>query len=81
MRSRLLHAYAHLMCHAIWAARRVFPPGNSEPVPNFLRRDWEWTSPHHCENCGHNGRHRFVEWLPERVVTATCPSCGFEATL
>lgn len=81
MKTRLLRAYAELMCRAIWAARKVFPPANDIPVPNFLLRDWEWTSDHYCEMCGHKGRHTFIEWMPERVVTATCGLCGFEGTL
>jgi hypothetical protein len=70
------------MCRLIWAARRILPAkdGALPDIP-WLRRDWEWDSDHECENCGHKGRHHFVEWMPERVVTATCPHCGLEATL
>lgn len=81
MYGRLLHLYAEVMCRAIWVARKVFPAGNDAPVPNFLRRDYEWTASHRCEACGHDGRHRFIEWLPERTVTAECPRCGLEATI
>lgn len=81
MKRRLLSLYALAMCQAIWAVRRVLPPANVEPIRNILLRDWEWDSDHECENCGFKGRHHFVEWLPERVVTATCGQCGLEATL
>lgn len=77
-----LDLYARLMCRVIWAARRILPAREGE-LPNipWLRRDWEWHSDHECENCGYKGRHHFIEWLPERTVTATCPKCGLEATL
>lgn len=80
--NKLLSVYAHVMCRAIWAARTILPAkdGGLPDIP-ILRRDWEWTSDHLCENCGHRGRHRFIEWLPEQVVTATCGRCGFEGTL
>lgn len=80
--NRLLSAYAHLMCRAIWAARRIFPAGEGEtPDIKVARRDYEWSGRHVCENCGFSGRHKFIEWVPERVVTAECPRCGIEATL
>lgn len=77
-----LDIYARLMCRAIWAARK-FLPAKEGPLPDigWLKRDWEWTSDHLCENCGHKGRHRFIEWMPERTITARCGLCGFEATL
>jgi hypothetical protein len=81
MKTRLLNLYANLMCHAIWAARRVFPPAEGEPEKNIPFRDYEWSAEHYCENCKHKGRHAFIEWLPERVTTATCGRCGLEATL
>jgi hypothetical protein len=81
VKRRLLNLYALAMCQAIWAVRRVFPPANVEPIKNILLRDFEWTGDHECENCGFKGKHVFIEWLPERVVTATCSHCGFEATL
>jgi hypothetical protein len=70
------------MCRLIWAVRRILPAKDGAlPNISWLRRDWEWDSDHECESCGHRGRHHFVEWMPERVVTATCPHCGLEATL
>lgn len=80
----ILRAYANLMCHSIWFFRRFFPAGAGEPlVKNHLERDWEWTSDHQCEVCGHKGKHRFIEYIEgaNRVVTATCPKCLFEGTL
>lgn len=78
----ILDLYARVMCRAIWAARRILPAKDG-PLPDIevAHRDWEWSGRHVCENCGKGCRHKFVEWLPERIVTATCSRCGFEATL
>lgn len=77
-----LDLYSRIMCRAIWAARSIFPAAD-DPAPGqaWTRRDYEWTAVHECENCGHKAKHSFIEWMPERVVTATCGDCNFEATL
>jgi hypothetical protein len=78
----MLEAYAALVVGAICLARRAFPGGvEFPPHPSLQKRDYEWTAKHECDNCGRKTRHTFIEWLPERVVTATCGRCGFEGTL
>lgn len=82
--NRLLNAYAKVMCHAIWTARRFFP-ARDDGLPDIpiALRDWEWAGWHVCENCGRHARHRFIEWIEPTgpITTAECMSCGFEATL
>ena len=78
----LLDIYAGLMVRGIEAVRRFFPAGEGEALkPNFLYRDYEFDSVAFCQNCGHRTRHHMIEWLPERVIVATCKVCSFEATL
>ena len=82
MKRRMLEGYAAVLVVMIQTMRRIFPPPNDPLAPgNWAHRDFEWFGGFRCPNCGHRTRHHFVEWLPERVVTAECGSCGFEATL
>jgi hypothetical protein len=82
MKTRLLRAYAELMCRAIWAIRSRFPAiEGALPDITVTKRDFEWTSWHYCEVCLRGGKHRFIAWADEDVTTAECPHCGLEATL
>lgn len=81
--NRLLNAYAKVMCHAIWTARRFFP-ARDDGLPDIKvarNHDWEWHGRHECENCGKTCRHKFIDWVDEPVTTAECSNCGLEATL
>lgn len=81
--NRLLNAYAQVMCHAIWAARRFFP-ARDDGLPDIKvarNYDFEFHGKHECENCGKTCRHKFINWCDEDVTTAECSSCGLEATL
>lgn len=80
--TRALNAYAEVAVRALEAYRRVFPAKEDTFThPPLAPRDYEWQSVHFCPMCGHRTKHTFIEWLPERVVTATCRPCGFEGTL
>lgn len=81
----LIDWYSRVLVRTIWfllvITRPFRHPDTGRPELNVLYRDYEWTARHECENCGSRCKHRYVEWLPERVVTATCSECGFEGTL
>jgi hypothetical protein len=70
------------MVNAICLIRRVFPASDGAPEPTpWAHRDYEWFAKFRCPMCRHKTLHHFIEWLPERVVTARCGACGFEGTL
>jgi hypothetical protein len=75
-----MKAWVRAIWVGLWFAKPFRKPAETTcnmPQP----RDYEWTEYHFCEVCRERRKHHFVEWMPERVVTARCFGCGFEGTL
>lgn len=79
-----IDAVAWVLTRMVWIGLRIYQPFRKPDDPSCDMphpRDYEWTDYHWCEVHKGWAKHHFILWQPERVTTARCFSCGFEATL
>lgn len=75
--TRLIELYLDVFELVLRVLEPFRKPHHLEPHLT-LTRDYEWTHHASCVPCQDYTNHRFIEWLPDRIVTQECCVCGLE---